>query len=133
MTATPDPRDFWRVTSVCLMPSLCQEGQGLVAVEAMINGIPVIASDRGALPETLGGAGFVLPLPARLTTTAQSLPTPEDVAPWVEAIIRLWDDSEVYAAHEQRAIAETGRWAPDILEPLYARWFSRVQQPCRPG
>ena len=67
MGHTDDPRHFWSVTRVCLMPSLVAETQGLVAVEAMANGIPVIASDRGALPETLGGAGIVLPLPDGLT------------------------------------------------------------------
>jgi glycosyltransferase involved in cell wall biosynthesis len=129
MTPTPDPRNFWGVTGVCLLPSICQESQGLVAIEAMINGIPVIASDRGALPETLGSAGIVLPLPERLTPTTPQLPTPKEVSPWVGTIIRLWDDGEFYAAHELRALAESKRWDPEILEPLYTRFFGRVQQP----
>ena len=47
MPVTTDPRRFWRLTKILLMPSLWWETQGLVAVEAMINGIPVIGSDRG--------------------------------------------------------------------------------------
>ncbi len=133
MGHTDDPRHFWSVTRVCLMPSLAAETQGLAAVEAMANGIPVIASDRGALPETLGGAGIVLPMPERLNPTSQLLPTPEEIAPWVEAIIRLWNDGEFYAAHEHRAIAESSRWAPEVLEPLYARFFNRVQRAERSG
>lgn len=39
-----------------VMPSL-MEGFGLPVVEAMTLGVPVIASDRGSLPEVLGGAG----------------------------------------------------------------------------
>jgi glycosyltransferase involved in cell wall biosynthesis len=127
MTQTPDPRDFWRVARLCLMPSLWWESQGLVAVEAMINGIPVIASDRGALPETLGGAGVLLPLPDRLTPATRRLPTPEEVAPWVDAIIRLWDDAAFYAEHERRALVESQRWAPEILEPQYARFFDGLK------
>ena len=95
MPVTTDPRRFWRLTKIVLMPSLWWESQGLVAVEAMINGIPVIGSDRGALPETLGDGGIVLPLPERLTPVSQILPTAEEVEPWVEAIIRLWDDRGV--------------------------------------
>jgi glycosyltransferase involved in cell wall biosynthesis len=40
-----------------VMPSLW-EGFGLPVVEAMACGTPVIASDRGALPEVLGGVGL---------------------------------------------------------------------------
>ena len=50
MANTPDPRDFYRVSRVVLMPSLWRESLGRVAVEAMANGIPVLASDRGACP-----------------------------------------------------------------------------------
>jgi hypothetical protein len=32
MSLTPDPRDFWGVTRICLMPSVFRETQGLVAV-----------------------------------------------------------------------------------------------------
>lgn len=124
MEHTHDPRQFWRVSRLCLMPSLWQENQPLVAIEALINGIPVIGSDRGGLPETLGRAGVVLPLPERLTPTAEILPTPEEVSPWVETIIRLWDDGALYADLHRKASVEALRWAPEILEPQYARFFN---------
>jgi glycosyltransferase involved in cell wall biosynthesis len=53
MDAQQDPRKFYGVTKLLLMPSLV-ENVGLVAAEAMLNGIPVLASNRGALPETIG-------------------------------------------------------------------------------
>jgi glycosyltransferase involved in cell wall biosynthesis len=127
MGNTPDPRDFWGVTKVCLLPSLWWENQPLVAVEAMLNGIPVIGSDRGGIPETLGDSGVVLPLPERLTQFTRELPTPEEVAPWVEAVIRLWDDADWYAEHSRRASAESRRWDPEVLEPQYVRFFSEIK------
>ena len=123
MAHTADPRQFWGVTKVCLLPSVCWESQPLVAVEAMINGIPVIGSDRGGIPETLGAAGIVLPLPDRITPATRMLPTAEEVEPWVQAVIRLWDDAEFYEEHRKRALAESRRWDPEVVEPLYARFF----------
>lgn len=132
MAQTPDPRDFWGVTRVCLLPSLWWENQPLVAIEAMANGIPVVGSDRGGIPEVLGGAGIVLPLPDHLTPESRHLPTAEEVAPWVEAIVRLWDDAAFADEHRRRALAESRRWAPDVLKPHYIRFFAELRPGGRP-
>jgi glycosyltransferase involved in cell wall biosynthesis len=132
MGHTPDPRQFWGVTRVGLLPSLWWENQPLAAVEAMVNGIPVIGSDRGGTPEALGGSGVVLPLPERLTPFTRELPTPEEIAPWVEAVIRLWDDPEWYAEQGRRALAEARRWSSEALEPLYVRFFTEVRPAQKP-
>ena len=126
MDHTADPRRFWAVTTLCVMPSLWMENQPLVAVEAMMNGIPIIASDRGALPETLGTAGIVLPLPDRLTPLSRQLPTPDEIAPWVEAVIQLWDDAKGYAEQSRRALIEARRWSAEVLEPSHVRFFENV-------
>ncbi len=131
MGHTPDPRQFWSVTRICLMPSLWWENQPLVAIEAMINGIPVIASDRGGIPETLGDAGIILPLPERLTPATRSLPTVEEVTPWIEAILHLWDDEAAYREHSRRALAEARRWDPEVLEPQYVRFFQELRPKSR--
>ena len=132
MPNTNDPRQFWGVTKIALMPSLCPENQPLVAVEAMINGIPIIASDWGRTPETVGDGGLVLPLPARLTPVTHMLPTAEEVQPWVEAVIRLWDDAAFYETQSAKARHEAERWHPDRLRPLYADFFANVQPQPRP-
>jgi hypothetical protein len=128
MANTTDPRRFWSMTKIALLPSLWFENQPLTAIEAMINGIPVIGSDRGGIPETLGDGGIVLPLPKRLTPLTRTLPTAEEVEPWVEAIIRLWDGRAWYNALSARARNEAERWRPERLRPLYAEFFQGVQR-----
>ena len=123
MANTPDPRDFYQVSRAVLMPSLWRESLGRVAIEAMANGIPVLASDRGALPETLGDAGFVFTIPDRCTPASGVVPTALEVAPWVAVIERLWDDSEFEAEHRRRALAEVKRWDSDTLAQKYEELF----------
>jgi len=132
MDHTADPRDFWGVTRACLLPSVWWENQPLVAVEAMVNGIPVIGSDRGGIPETLGSAGIVLPLPERITQATRMLPTAEEVEPWVEAVIRLWDDADYYEQHRRKALAEARRWDPEVLEPRYVEFFRNLKPGPKP-
>jgi glycosyltransferase involved in cell wall biosynthesis len=126
MANTPDPRDFYRVTRVVLMPSLWRESLGRVPIEAMANGIPVLASDRGALPETLGDAGFVFTIPERCTPTSGAVPTAQEVAPWVGVIERLWDDPSFESSHRERAKLEARRWNGDSLAERYAALFHAV-------
>ena len=121
MDHPPDPREFWGVSKICLMPSLWWESQGLVAVEAMFHGIPVLASDRGALPETLGRSGFVLPVPDRLTTNTRELPLADEVKDWIDIIIRLWDDESYYQVASEAAFAESLKWSPDCSSRLFAK------------
>jgi glycosyltransferase involved in cell wall biosynthesis len=120
---TPEPRDFYGVSSVILMPSLWHESLGRVPIEAMANGIPVLASDRGALPETLGAAGFVFTIPERCTPTSHVVPTAQEVAPWVAVIERLWDDPEFEAEHRRRALAEAKRWDGERVAEQFEDFF----------
>ncbi|SDM34014.1 Glycosyltransferase involved in cell wall bisynthesis [Allokutzneria albata] len=53
----PAMREVWGQTRVVLMPSL-HESYGLVAVEAMVSGIPVIAHPTPGLREALGPGGL---------------------------------------------------------------------------
>jgi len=46
---------------LAVFPSRAEETFGLVVAEARALGLPVITSDRGALPEGLGGAGTTVP------------------------------------------------------------------------
>ena len=54
------------------------------------------------MPETLGDGGIALPLPERLTPVSKILPTAEEVEPWVEAIIGLWDNPAWYQTMSEK-------------------------------
>lgn len=56
--------DLYRAAAVTAYPSL-YEGFGLPALEAMACGCPVVAGDRGALPEVTGGAAVLVEPGAR--------------------------------------------------------------------
>jgi glycosyltransferase involved in cell wall biosynthesis len=57
-----DVDDLFRRSRVLLVPSLWGEAFGLVVVEAMLRGIPVLASDVGGLREAKLGVDFLLPV-----------------------------------------------------------------------
>jgi len=109
-----------------LVPSLWQESFGRVAAEAVMNGIPVIASDRGALPEVLVAAGRVLPIPARHTPSSRLAPTADELAPWVEAIERYWADPLERDAERARCLDAAAAWHPDVLMPHFEAFFRAV-------
>ena len=129
MANTPDPRDFYQVSRLVLMPSLWWESFARVAAEALINGIPVLASRRGGLPETLHEAGFLFDVPERYTPQTRQVPTAEEVAPWVDTILRLWDDAAFYQQEQRRCLAAAEAWRPERLLPRFEEFFARVLRP----
>jgi len=60
-TASPEQLvEYYSESCIAIVPSV-YEGFGLPAAEAMSCGVPVIASDGGALPEVVGDAGVTVP------------------------------------------------------------------------
>jgi glycosyltransferase involved in cell wall biosynthesis len=100
-----------------IVPSL-DEGFGLPALEAMSAGVPVVASNRGSLPEVVGNAGLLV--------------DPADVAALSAALERFaCDDAAAFAASAAglaRARDFTWDSAAATLHRAYAEARARRQQ-----
>jgi len=118
-----DPGKAWGRVRAVLLPDLDGTAPALAALAALANGLPVIASDRGALPEALGDAGTLLPLPGHLTAATMTPPTADEVAPWLDAVTRFWDDPDHYADQCRKAQVEARRWT---VEEQVARYRAVV-------
>jgi glycosyltransferase involved in cell wall biosynthesis len=126
--------EFLGRTRILLMPSLWYEGFGLTVMEAMLHGIPVIASDIGGLVEAKMGTPFVAHAPAieryLPVFDEHSLPKPVigpvDPRPWEDALRALLTDGTLYdrvsAASREAALRFVGNLdagrMPEFLQSL---------------
>ncbi|HVX85906.1 MAG TPA: glycosyltransferase family 4 protein [Phycisphaerae bacterium] len=120
------PRDIYAVARLVLMPSVWEEPAGRVAVEAMMNGIPALVSDRGGLPETVGAGGIVLGIPGHVRVESRELPGREDVAGWVEKVIELTDDGGLYERACAAAREGAARYEAASVMPRLVAFFEGV-------
>lgn len=96
---TNDMRPLYSRARLLLAPSQWEEAWGRVATEAQINGIPVLASDRGGLPESVGPGGLLVP-------------HDEPMERWAAAFSSLWDDPAEHARYASLALEYAAR--PEI-------------------
>jgi glycosyltransferase involved in cell wall biosynthesis len=85
---------LYTLATAFIFPSL-YEGFGLPPVEAMACGTPVLASDAGALPETVGDAALIV--------------RSGDVADLAEGLVRIVGEEELRRELSKRA-REHARW-----------------------
>lgn len=89
-------REAYALAELFLFPSL-YEGFGLPPLEAMACGTPVLASDRGPLPEVLGNGAVLL--------------DPLDHVAWGREATRLLDDVEAREARIEPALRKVQEYS----------------------
>jgi glycosyltransferase involved in cell wall biosynthesis len=137
----PDIDDVLAGTRVLLMPSLWYEGFGLIVMENMLRGVPVIASDSGGLKEAKTGTRYVIPVKTieRYQPVFDELGMPKpvvpenDPAPWFAALEELLTDRAAYekesAVSRQAALAFVAALDPSAMEQYLAEL--RPAEPAR--
>jgi len=93
---TANMKRIYRQSKMMLMPSRWEEAWRRIASEAQVSGIPIVASNRGGLPESVGPGGILLDPDAPIEV-------------WVEAVNRLWSDREFYAEKSDAALEYSKR------------------------
>ena len=101
-----DIDELLKLTKIALMPSRFPETFGLFAVEAMLRGIPVLASDQGGLSEAKLGVDYLLPVEPRPFHGGPLIMPPRDAGPWRECSagcsVIPWSTTVVPKNHETR-------------------------------
>jgi glycosyltransferase involved in cell wall biosynthesis len=128
------PRDYFALTRILLVPSIWEEPFGRVAAEAMVNGIPAIVSNRGALPDVVegdaasGGGGLVRAIPEWMTPTGTRVPSEAEIEPWFAATCALVDDSAFYESVSARGHAiANARYSERVARARHVDYFTSLE------
>jgi glycosyltransferase involved in cell wall biosynthesis/GT2 family glycosyltransferase len=111
-----DLADFYRSVDVLAVPSRTTDAWveqfGRVAVEAMAHGTPVVASDSGALPDVVGGAGLLVPA--------------DDPTALREALARLLDDAGLRARCRASGYQRAAQCQWPAVADRYVRMYEQA-------
>ena len=99
---SPNLDDIFGQTKVLLVPSLWGEAFGQIVVDAMMRGIPVLASNVGGLPEAKLGVDYVLPVnmieryELNSENHVEAVVPEQDVRLWLETLKQVLTDRVLY-------------------------------------
>jgi glycosyltransferase involved in cell wall biosynthesis len=123
LPSTLDMRDVYRWARLVIVPSRWREAWCRVATEAHCSAIPVIATDIGGLPESVGSGGMLIDPDA-------------GVSEWGNAVELLWNDSGAYAGYVAAARAFSDRPEIDenyLTEKLLAKFLAQQNSAATAG
>jgi len=126
-----DIGDVLKQTRVLLVPSLFPETFGLLVPEAMARGVPVLASNAGALDEAKLGVDFMLPV--RPMTDASGRVPPQDARPWAATLDLLLSSTRVWERcsrlSREAGLAHLARTRIEDCEELFGRLAEEATAP----
>lgn len=108
-----DLQDLYQTCRGFVFPSIA-EGFGLVVLEAMANGAPVIGASATSLPEVIGDAGLMVP--------------PNDVEALKLAMERLAHDDALFARLQEAGYARLQRFSWEAAAEATSKLFRRVAE-----
>ena len=105
--------DLYSQASMLVLPSHL-EGFGIPVLEAMTVGVPVIVSNRGALPEVAGGAAQIV--------------EPEDASGLADAMRRYLEDPGAAAAAAARGLERARAYSWDASAATLLALYAKVSR-----
>lgn len=133
-----DIDDVLRETRVVLVPSVWAEARSRIVVEAMLRGVPVIASDAGGIREAKLGVPYLIPvnlirhykpaLDENLVPVAEA--PPQDIEPWQQALRRLTEDRAHWEEIARQSSEAAARYVDNLsVEPFERLLFDVLKRP----
>lgn len=122
LTPADNIEDILARTRVLLVPSLWPESFGYVVIEAMLRGVPVLASDVGGLPEAKLGVPYTLPVTPAIRTNGEYQYPLQNLEPWTRALGEITQDAAAY----DRCSSESHQAALNYVSSISVDRFERI-------
>lgn len=107
-------------------PSMWPETFGLVVPEAMLRGIPVLASDHCGLREAKLGVDYLFPIQPAIWDEPNWHCPEQDPTPWIQVVQRLLTDSEEYHRVSRESSAAAHAYVERIDVRQVEAFFDRI-------
>lgn len=99
--------DYYRAADVFCVPSTIFEGQGIVFIEAMACGKPIVTTNLPAVKDTVGNAAILVP--------------PEDAKALQKALAKLQSDPRMRTLLSTRALRNSKQFAEEPVMRKYLK------------
>src|SRR5262245_57728902 len=123
-------------TRVALVPSLWAEARSRIILEAMVRGIPVLASNVGGLPEAMLGMDYLLSIHPvkRYRAAIDELMVPvaeiprQEIAPWLVTLQGLITDQARYQELSAKCRAAALNYTRDLSALPFEEYLGKIVQ-----
>jgi glycosyltransferase involved in cell wall biosynthesis len=138
LAANDNIDEILKQTRILITPSLIPEGGSRIIMEAMLRGIPALAGNLGAMPESKLGVEYVLPVaPIRnykSTVDHCMIPVPEvpqqNIEPWLSALQTLLSDRSHYEDIAKRSREAALKYVSTLRIDPFEQYLERLTKTC---